>query len=208
MTGVVDKQKRKPRVKEPLLAEIEFRKEYRCFKKGRKVTFQPGVNLLVGDQGTGKSTIIQLVNELAKGHKSAKETISVIAAGSPVFVFDFELESPRTKRYLEDGGTFAQFAFQMKAMTASHGETVNALLDQVGRKKPTLILLDEPDMALSPRSAHRLAAKLAELASAKHQVIAAVHNPIVIASQPKVFSLEHKRWVTSKTFLASHEMEV
>jgi predicted ATPase len=66
----------------------------------------------------------------------------------------------------------------------------------------TLLLLDEPDMALSIRSVHRLAALLQRAADDGHQVIAAVHNPIVIASQPRVLSLEDGMWLSSERFIA------
>ncbi len=65
----------------------------------------------------------------------------------------------------------------------------------------TLLLLDEPDMALSIRSVHRLAALLQRAADDGHQVIAAVHNPIVIASQPRVLSLEDRTWMSSERFI-------
>jgi hypothetical protein len=31
-----------------------------------------------------------------------------------------------------------------------------------------------------------------------------VHNPIVVASQEEVLSLEHRRWISSQELLASH----
>lgn len=37
-----------------MLKTIIFKKDHRCFKEGETFNFRPGVNLLVGDQDTGK----------------------------------------------------------------------------------------------------------------------------------------------------------
>lgn len=197
----------------PLLAEIVFRREHRCFKRGRKLVFRPGVNLIVGDQGSGKSTLIELVRDLAARSEHTREKTEKIVGRSGrkcrILSFDFERDNPRTKSYLEE--SFSGMVVQMNSRFVSHGETVNQLmkmmratLDEQGGKEKFLLLLDEPDMALSPRSAHKLAAFFDELAAHGHQLIAAVHNPILISSQPEVLSLEHKRWMTSDKFLAAH----
>jgi predicted ATPase len=202
-----------------LLEEISFKKAHRCFKKGRLLKFHPGVNLLVGDQGSGKSTVLQLLHDLAtkSGHERTTKIISVTSHGCRVIDFDFERDNPRAKSYFDEG--FAAFQFQMKAQFSSHGETINALLRDLERtlshppKDSTkgrgalkvLLLLDEPDMALSPRSAFALVRSFARLAEQGHQIIAAVHNPILISSQPEVLSLEHKRWLKPAAFLAAHE---
>lgn len=190
--------------------EMRFKKDYRCFKRGRKLVFRPGVNLIVGEQGTGKSSVLGLIKDLASERESkrTKELIAVVTDSCRLVSFDFEKDSPRTKSYFEEG--FSQMQFQIVSLTKSHGQTVNELLRQlVGslskkRGEKVLVLLDEPDMALSPRSAHQLARQLAEIAKQGHQVIAAVHNPIVIAAFEDVFSLEHKKWMKSAAFLAAH----
>jgi predicted ATPase len=130
-----------------------------------------------------------------------------------LIVFDFEKQNPRVKSYLEDG--FGAFAFQMNAHFKSHGETINALLtgllervEKDRKRAKLLVLLDEPDMALSPRSAAELARTFQKIAAAGHQVLAAVHNPIVISSQPEVFSVEHRRWMTPAEFFGAHHVNL
>lgn len=197
-----------------IFEEMRFKKDHRCFKRGRKLVFRPGVNLLVGEQGTGKSSVIGLIKDLASEWESkrTKELISVTTQNCRLVSFDFEKDSPRTKSYFDEG--FAQMQFQIVSITKSHGQTVNELLRQLvvslskKRGEKALVLLDEPDMALSPRSAHQLARQLAEITKKGHQVIAAVHNPIVIAAFAEVFSLEHKKWMKSEDFLAAHAEEV
>src|ERR1039458_10062115 len=180
----------------PLLSLVVFKKEYRCFRKGRKLTFRPGVNLLVGEQGCGKSSLLSLMHSLANGRPGAKydreralENISVSCESCAIYFFDFEKGNLRTQSYFDEN-----IRAQVASMFSSHGETTRAQHTSLHRQLkevdyPFLVLLDEPDMALSPRSAYQLAAALDEAGSRGHQILAAVHNPILIASQSQVFSL-------------------
>jgi len=192
----------------PLLADVRFKQEYRCFTKGQRVSFRPGVNLLVGEQGAGKSSLLGILRQMGDRFEMtrdrARETIAITAQACPMHSFDFEKENVRTQSSFGDN-----IGFQVASMFASHGETTNAMLGYFrkefsGEREQSLILLDEPDMALSPRSAHLLANIFEEIGAAGHQVIASVHNPIVIASQRDVLSLEHDKWMTSEAFLNAH----
>jgi predicted ATPase len=191
-----------------MLTRVQFLREHRCFNRGRKIDFRAGVNLLVGDQGTGKSSLLNVLkaytDQRAGGNTHDTIRVSVAQEGS-VLSYDFERDNMRTLGHLLSGPAMRS---QVSAMFSSHGETVNAILrsfDSARLEHPTLLLLDEPDMALSPRSARHLARTLQKLADGGHQIIAAVHNPIVIASQEYVLSLEHKRWMASRKFLSTHE---
>jgi predicted ATPase len=189
-----------------LLEEAWFREKYRCFAKEEAIEFHPGVNLLVGDQGCGKSSLLQLIRDLGAqdsfAREHAQEVLAVTCHSCPIEALNFEQQNPRTVSAMPDSLNGVQW--MLKSAVASHGETVNALLNTLGKKKrKTLVLLDEPDMALSPRSAYALAGKLAELAANGHQIIAAVHNPIVIQAQKEVLSLEQRAWITPEDFLAN-----
>lgn len=194
---------------EQILVSLRFLQTHRCFKKGRVLKFRPGVNLIVGDQGTGKSSLIGLLRDAASDRdyrrKSAREIIGIEASvAGPMFAFDFERDNLRTQAHLDN----ANMVFQLSSMYASHGQATWPILERVFTSPEShlgMVVLDEPDMALSPRSARRLAQLLSEHAARGGQSICAVHNPIVIASQPQVYSLEHRKWMTSEAFLSSHE---
>jgi predicted ATPase len=71
-------------------------------------------------------------------------------------------------------------------------------------EEPLIWFLDEPDMALSIRSCHWLAITFKEAADRGQQIIAAVHNPILIASVDQVYSVEHRCWMDSADFIKAH----
>lgn len=190
-----------------VIASVRFRTKHRCFNARRALRFQAGVNLLVGDQGTGKSSLIRLIREAADDRsfirERAREVVKLeVVNPAPLWSFDFEKDNHRTRSEFGES-----IHFQVAAMFASHGQASMPIIEQAlagPEAHAGLVLLDEPDTALSPRSARRLGQLLAEHAERGGQSIVAVHNPIVIASQPKVLSLEHKRWMGSEAFLASH----
>lgn len=188
-----------------MITSAKFRKDYRCFKKGDKFDFRPGVNLLVGDQGAGKSSLLQLIREMADTRTRAdvKVTFTLLTSkeGIPVVSYDFERDNPRMTQVLIPGKEM----FQIQARFLSHGQVVQAIQGNVvgwaKKKEPSCVfLMDEPDTGLSPRSAYGLVKQLKQLAR-YHQILASVHNPLLIEAWPEVLSLEHRKWMTSSAFM-------
>jgi len=181
-------------------------KPWRCFTGKEVIHFRPGVNLIVGNQGTGKSSLIEAIQ--LRGIKKPKslhlppaDSVPVIidfqGDAVPVFAFDFERDNYRTKSFFEDDSMF-----QIGAMRSSHGEMVLAMLqglETVDQK--LLVLFDEPDMALSIKSCRRLVRCFNHIANLGGQVIATAHNPIVISGYEQVYSVEHNKWVGGKEYI-------
>jgi len=181
-------------------------KPWRCFTGGEVIQFRPGVNLLVGNQGTGKSSLLEAIQirgmkKPKSLHLPAADSVPVIidfqGDAVPVFAFDFERDNYRTKSFFEDDITF-----HIGAMRSSHGEMVLAMLQglEIVDKK-LLVLFDEPDMALSIKSCRRLVRCFNHVADLGGQVIATAHNPIVIASYEHVYSVEHGKWIGGKEYI-------
>lgn len=186
-----------------MLESILLKSDFRCFKAGDTFSFKPGVNLLVGDQGTGKSTIIYLIRDFAS-KRPTEQAIEVVGDAIAMMSFDFETELPRNQSYLEDSGTRLYTQLAMK--WSSHGECVQALLMVLEEpERIVLFMMDEPDMALSVRSCHHLVKSMKEAVKRGCQIIAAVHNPIIISSFSNVLSIEHNRWMSSEKFLESQK---
>ena len=181
---------------------IKFTKKYRCFKAGDSIEFRPGVNLLVGDQGCGKSTVIGCIAN-PKEHGKGLFKLAVSKPG-PLRFFDFEKHNPRKSSYM-DPRLGAMGTVTM--MYSSHGQAVNAILQGLKEfeEQPVLVLLDEPDMALSVRSINKLSNLLAEIAGTGVQIIASAHNPFLMKSVPEVCSLEHRRWMPWEEFVESQQ---
>ncbi len=187
-----------------MLRFAKFTENWRCFKKDDCILFQPGVNLLVGDQGCGKSSLIYAL--LAGGCPKSKlpnaaemkKKIIVDASQSQLITFDFEKDNFRTKGYFEGNST----GFHIASMWKSHGEMVKALIGMLSQvTEHTVVIVDEPDTALSVKSIFLLEQTFKSLAEKGHQVVAAVHNPFLILAFDQVLSVEHSRWMSGREFI-------
>ncbi len=178
-----------------MLKKIRFDKDYRCFKKDDTFHFKQGINLLVGDQGTGKSSLLEVITKNGKNFPVAIEATPI-----KLFAFDFEKDNFRTKAFIDNNNPM----FQVLVKKKSHGETVKAVLQNIVGVTNSLIIMDEPDMALSIRSIYALIDTFKEITDKGNQVVISAHNPLFILSYPDVLSLEEKKWVDSHTFFLSH----
>jgi predicted ATPase len=84
----------------------------------------------------------------------------------------------------------------------SHGEilkeyTVNGILDA----KDSIILLDEPESALSLKNQFQLAKNILKVVKNDCQIIIATHCLPLIEEIGEVYSLEHNRWMKSDEFI-------
>ncbi len=87
------------------------------------------------------------------------------------------------------------------ATMQSHGQSIFPLIhDTMKGSNGRVILIDEPETALSIRSQHRMCGILYEL-SKSNQLIIATHSPILMGLSDEVLSLEHKKWMNRIEFL-------
>jgi predicted ATPase len=187
-----------------MIHSIEFTDDWRCFKAGDRFEFRPGVNLMVGDQGCGKSSLFKAmkaagIKDKFDGEGALREKVVMDCDQSTMYSYDFEKDNVRTKSYFGDN-----MMFQVGSMFASHGECNLVLINALETAADCLVLMDEPDTALSIRSCNVLVQRFREVAARSSQVIAAVHSLAVIQQFDEVLSLEHKKWMQSAEFIASH----
>lgn len=191
-----------------MIEALVFKNAWRGFKPKDMFLFLPGVNLLVGDQGCGKSTILACIVEHGgikdsfwkRPQTGIKEnSILLTSARKKVFAHDFEHDSPQTAPAMDLMGMLPQS--MMGHLWTSHGESTRDIVKLIKSFKDAYIILDEPDAGMSPRSAHFLVETLKEAVSNGCQVIASVHNPWVIEAFPQVLSVEHRNWMKSAEFL-------
>lgn len=210
-----------------MLRSLFFSKSFRTFFTADSFLFHPGVNLLVGDQGAGKSTLIECVRAVSASERQRKtmwQSITLepsdvravvdvwVQPPVQILAYDFERDSGRNSTVLSQ-----DIDQQLFGMRHSHGEDGRMFLSRIDAMghgpAPLVIMFDEPDCAMSPRSCYRLVTMFRRLAAQGHQIVASVHNPIVIlgtvpgddalSAWPNVLSVEHKRWLPAAVFMAT-----
>jgi len=157
-----------------------------------------GVTFLVGENGAGKSTIVEAVAEVLGVHAEGGmrrhagewrerpgdqarlgERLRVVkSAGGVREVFFLRAETMhRFYSFLEDAGSEAHG--NLHGM--SHGESFVDVLGAAWMRRVDVVLLDEPESALSFDNCLLLAASLARMAADGKQVLCATHSPLLTA---------------------------
>ncbi len=149
--------------------------------------------MLQGENGSGKSTLLHsihcaLKNERVEGYVYRLDPGDVKVGRS--FLFDAEQHNPRTQLELfQDQPEMVEFL-----KMASHGQVMLSMFRETFPKLPdgTILLLDEPEMALSVSNQRRILKMLQELVDQKNfRIICATHSPVLIeAPETYVINLD------------------
>jgi predicted ATPase len=167
---------------------------------------EAGVTVLVGENGAGKSTVVELIAEAVGLNPQG---------GSPKAQFRTRPTEPGigSALWVERGPAYPAWTYFLRADTMhglytyleenpgkrperfhemSHGEGFLEIL-RTRINQPGFYLMDEPDAPLSFVSCLALVALLHDLAEAGGQVIVATHSP-VLAAVPGARILELGGW--------------
>jgi len=166
----------------------------------------PGLTVLVGENGSGKSTIVEMLAEACR--------LNPQGGSGQAKLFQVRDSEPGLGRYLTaERGRAKGWSYFLRADTMhglysyleehpgrrpenfhelSHGEGFLEIL-RTRVNQPGFYLMDEPDAPLSFTGCLGLAALLHDLAKAGSQLIVATHSPI-IASVPGATLLEIGEW--------------
>ena len=168
----------------------------RHLKKTGGITLDKPVTFLVGENGTGKSTLIEGIAvamgfnaeggsrdfyfNTHKTHSDLYEHLQIIKSVRPYDGFFLRAESfYNTASYLEENSTLLRYG-GVSFHEQSHGESFLSLV--VNRFDGNgLYILDEPEAALSPQRLMSLIVAIDELVKANSQFIIATHSPILMA---------------------------
>lgn len=166
-----------------------------------RILFSCPVTFLVGENGSGKSTIVETVAVTAgfnaeggtKDYNFSTEDTTSRLADTAILIrgtrrekygYFLRAESFYTTANYAEKGTFGPagpipILFDGKHIhEQSHGE---AFLSIVNSFRPGLFIFDEPESALSPQRQLRLMYAIHELEKEGSQFIIATHSPILLA---------------------------
>ena len=168
----------------------------RHLKKTGGITLDKPVTFLVGENGTGKSTLIEAIAvamgfnaeggsrdfyfNTRKTHSDLYKHLQIIKSIRPNDGFFLRAESfYNTASYLEENSTLLRYG-GVSFHEQSHGESFLSLVINRFDGKG-LYILDEPEAALSPQRLMSLLVAIDELVKANSQFIIATHSPILMA---------------------------
>jgi len=161
-----------------------------------QLDFDMPVTFLVGENGTGKSTLLEATAVAcglnAEGgsrdfrfstrdsHSELYKYLTVVRSVTPDDSFFLRAESfYNAASYLDENSTLRRYG-GVSLHEQSHGEAFMSLVTNrfSGRG---LYLLDEPEAALSPQRIMSLICRIDELVRLDSQFIIATHSPILMA---------------------------
>jgi len=138
--------------------------------------------MLQGENGSGKSTLLNSLHYAIRGEQVEGYVYKLETGGVKLgksYLFDAEQHNPRTQLELfKDQPEMLEFL-----RMASHGQVMLSLFTESFPKLPngTVLLLDEPEMALSVSNQRRILKMLKELVDQKQfRIVCATHSPVLI----------------------------
>jgi predicted ATPase len=150
--------------------------------------------MLTGENGSGKSTLLHSIFYALKS-EPVENYVYRLDPGEvkigKVFLFDAEQHNPRTQIELfKDQPEMLEFL-----RMASHGQVMLSMFKENFPSLPdgTVLLLDEPEMALSVSNQRRILKMLMELVDRKKfRIICATHSPVLLeAKETYVINLDN-----------------
>lgn len=184
-----------------MIKSIKFKDDYDCFFKNQKFEFKP-MTLLVGDQGAGKSMLLGILKGFINNGNKYVEVVMSDKKMEKSFFYDYEKDNPRFMQANPNSGSEMLFALTSKIQ--SHGELLIPVISEINQMKDVIIMLDEPETALSLRSQYRMIEALKGAIERGCQIIMATHNIIFMESfQDSILSLEHGKYMTLDKFKKS-----
>jgi predicted ATPase len=141
--------------------------------------------MLQGENGSGKSTLLHSIYYALRGQK-VDGFIYRLDPGNmklgEIYLFDAEAHNPRTNLdFFKDDPRMREFLSM-----ASHGQVMLSMFRENFPSLPdgTVLLLDEPEMALSVSNQRRILKMFLELVDRKNfRIVCATHSPVLIEAK-------------------------
>jgi len=182
-----------------MISKLTCIEDYICFFKGEYFDLKP-ITLLVGDQGCGKSTLLSALHGLAQNKNENCFKLEKSGKIKDCVYLDLESGNPAIQQGNPNDSN--DMISKMLSRLESHGETLLPILQYLENFSDKIILIDEPETALSLRSQYKMIEIFKECLERNCQVIIATHNLEFIKEFPdNILSLEHMRYVTPDEFI-------
>lgn len=208
-------------IKEPYLKKLVLKEEIRGVKPVT-IEFKSQVTGIVGENGIGKSTLMQAIKSHYKQDEFAKryaqsfftdldgvKDISEIERGPEhkIVFIDFIIDQLRTASMFDHDNIH----LQMRQQRSSAGEVSLSFFNELESIDNSLIILDEPTTGLSPRLSELLSNFIFNLAFLKkNQILVTTHSERLmkkISNLESLYSMEHMDYVTYDEFIDKHVTE-
>lgn len=164
--------------------------------------------MLQGENGSGKSTLLHSLHYALRGEQVDGYVYRLDPAKVTVgqsYLFDAEQHNPRTQLELfKDQPEMLEYL-----RMASHGQVMLSMFSETFPKLPdgTILLLDEPEMALSVSNQRRILKMLMELVDQKKfRIVCATHSPVLIDS-PDTYVINLDRHVNKNVMPSNLDAE-
>jgi predicted ATPase len=182
-----------------MINKITFKNDYFCFKKGYEFT-PKSLNLLVGDQGAGKSMFISACTD------HADDVLTVKADKGTEFI-SFNSEKDPMRKKDPNPNSSEEVLASIQERFVSHGEALVPYIMGLGNVDGNKVMfLDEPETSMSIRSQYAVIELLKELIEKGNQLFIATHSVLLMeAFQDNIYSMESRKWMTYKNFIKSQK---
>lgn len=182
-----------------IVKEIKFKSNYRKFKAEQSIQFKDKVTVIVGENGSGKSSLIGCIRYLFDGSRrwngKGDDKPEEILYAKPVNNVVFQ-HTDLNKDLLSNLAYFCDdIPFQIKCSSASSGEGLILQLKRALEKQYDLLILDEPERGLSLNKLRLMKLMIENYIeeNPNTQVIITTHAPKLMSIKKEVLVLPEGR---------------
>ena len=168
------------------------------------VEFRDSITLIVGENGSGKSTMLKYMSDRKAAKRDGvtdKMVISEESKNVRSMYFDTEKNNPRINRPASFNAV--DVMNHLNGNMQSHGETLFPILEYVGQMQNAVVLVDEPESGISLSNQKKLWEAFSAAAANGCQLVIATHSYLFIQWAGEVFDMSSGKYVSSERYIES-----